>query len=108
MATTEYTVRMGEDESGNPIAYIENNGATIIAQPQFPGDSQPWVDSATALAWAEQHAAELNQYAVEAEANRQKIAEREATQDALILQAQEDSKKIAELYEMVKALTNPA
>lgn len=104
MATT-YTVRMVE-ENGNPVAYIDADGSPVIRQPFAPGNSEesPWSSIEEAKSWADKHAEDLTNYSIEGDRIKAENDRKAAEQDALLLQAKEDSKKIAELYEMVKAL----
>jgi len=105
MATT-YTVRMAE-EDGVPVAYIDADGMAVIRQHHAPGngDEQPWVSMEEAKAWADKHAEDLTNSSIEGDRVKADSERRLAEQDALLLQAKEDSKKLAEMYDMVKALS---
>jgi hypothetical protein len=70
------------------------------------GDDATWDSMEEAKAWADQHATELTNYSIAGDAAKLAEEQRVAEQDALIIQAKEDSKKIAELYDMIKALHN--
>jgi hypothetical protein len=104
MATT-YVVRMVEEDA-KIVAYIDADGSPVIRQPSAPGmgDGATWASVNEAQAWANQHAADLTNYSIEGDKAKLESERRVAEGDALIIQAKEDSKKIAELYDMVKAL----
>ena len=56
--TKKYTTRVTNDENGI-IAWIDQDGAKCIMQPNAPGETDGWATEAEATAWADQHAAEL-------------------------------------------------
>ena len=95
-----YTVRVTNEE-GKITAWIDQDGKICIQQPHTPGaqEGSTWASEAEAQAWAESHAAELEKMAEDALAAK-------AQQDELIAQAKVDSQKIADIYEMLTALTN--
>ena len=105
MATT-YTVRM-EEENGNPVAYIDADGFAVIRQPHAPGNTEdnPWTSFDDAKAWADKHAEDLTNYSLEGDRIKAENERKAAEQDALLIQAKEDSKKLAEIYDMLKTLS---
>lgn len=95
------------EENGHPVAYIDADGTAVIRQPHAPGNTEdnPWTSFEDAKAWADKHAEDLTNHSLEGDRIKAENERKAAEQDALLLQAKEDSKKLAELYDMVKALT---
>lgn len=54
----KYTVRITNEE-GKILAWIDQDGSRCIMQPGLPGDPNGWDSEEQALAWANNHAAEL-------------------------------------------------
>jgi len=101
----EYTTRIVEEE-GKLMVYIDINGEPIIGQPGLPGQ-ETWSSREEAESWATQHVENLISYDNAVEAAKLEAERAKAEQDALILQAKEDSKKIEEIHQMLSQLTNP-
>jgi hypothetical protein len=101
-----YTTRIVE-EDGKLIAYIDINGEPVIGQPGLPGQNT-WSSREEAEAWLTQHVENLISYDAQAEAARLEAETAKAEQDALILQAKEDSVKIEQIYQMLSQLSNPS
>ena len=55
---SKYTARVTNDEQGI-IAWVDQDNAKCIMQPHLPGETEPWVSEAAALAWATAHAADM-------------------------------------------------
>lgn len=94
-----YSVRITNEE-GKITAWIDRDGKICIGQPHAPGmpEGSNWNSEEEALAWANEHAAEL-------EAMNKKAAEVQEQQNQLIEQAKADSIKLAEIHEMLSKLT---
>lgn len=97
MAT--FTTRV-TNENGVIKAWVDQNGSICIEQPHAPGqpDGSMWSSEEEAQAWATEHANLLQTMSDESDARR-------AREEALLAQAEADSQKIAEIYEMLKSLT---
>jgi hypothetical protein len=95
-----YTVRVTNEE-GKITAWIDQAGKVCIQQPSAPGtqEGSTWASEAEAQAWADEHASQLEKMNDDSIANK-------AQQDELIAQAKIDSQKIADIYEMLTALSN--
>lgn len=93
-----YTSRT-ELEDGAVVAWIDRDGYQMIRQPHHPNafNNQPWASEAEALAWADATIADL-------EANEARQAQQIADQEAAAARAIEDSTKLAEMYEAIKAI----
>lgn len=107
MAIPSYTVRI-TNEDGKITAWIDKDNNLCIEQPNHPNllsTGENWASEAEATAWAELHAAELTQSAIDAEAAA--IAEAEAkAQEAAARQAiLDNASKIDEIHAMLTQLT---
>ena len=93
-----YTSRT-ELENGSVVAWIDRDGYQMIRQPHHPNafNNEPWTSEAEALAWADATIVDL-------EANEAKQAQQIADQEAAAARAVEDSAKLAEMYEAIKAI----
>lgn len=93
-----YTSRI-ELEDGAVVAWIDRDGYQMIRQPHHPNafNNEPWATEAQALAWADATIADL-------EANEARQAQQVADQEAAAARAIEDSAKLAEMYEVIKAI----
>ena len=108
MAIPTYTVRI-TNQDGKIIAWIDKNNSLCIEQPNHPdllSTGENWSSESEAQIWADQHAAELTQSAIDAEAAA--IAEAEAkAQEAAARQAiLDNAAKIDEIHAMLTQLTN--
>jgi hypothetical protein len=74
----KYTVRVTNDENGIN-AWIDQDGAICIMQPNEPGKSELWANEAEATAWANKHAADLE---ASYEASIAEAAEKKAREEA--------------------------
>jgi hypothetical protein len=94
-----YTTRITNNE-GKITAWVDRDGKVCIGQPHAPGmpEGSNWNSEEEALAWANEHAAEL-------EAMNQKANAVQAQQNELIEQAKADSAKLTEIHEMLTKLT---
>lgn len=96
----DYTIRITND---NEIikAWIDIDGDVCIEQPHAPGkpEGSTWGSEQEAQDWADKHVAKMK----EMDAKSEELA---AQQHELIAQAKIDSQKIADIYEMLNALTN--
>ena len=100
----KYTVRITNDAEGIN-AWIDQDGLTCIKQPCAPDKTGQWATEAEALAWANEHAAQLeDQYLAGVEALR-KEQELKDTQLAA-LQAQIAS--AAALTAILEKLSSPS
>jgi hypothetical protein len=101
----KYTVRVTQEEAGHYAAWIDQDGKICIKQENVPGLESKFSTAEEAQAWADAHAVEL-----EAMYNAGLAAQ--AQQEALLLQAQQDSQKLTEIHAMLTQLTggpnNPA
>jgi hypothetical protein len=78
----KYTVRITNDENGIN-AWIDQDGQKCIMQPNLPGQEGNWATEADALAWANTHAAELeNAYETQIAAAKLKAEREEAAHKA--------------------------
>jgi hypothetical protein len=93
-----YTSRT-ELEDGAVVAWINRDGFQMIRQPHHPNafNNEPWSSEAEALAWADATIADL-------EENEARQAQQIADQEAAAARAIEDSAKLAEMYEAIKAI----
>lgn len=93
-----YTSRT-ELENGEVVAWIDRDGYQMIRQPHHPNafNNEPWASEVEALAWADATIADL-------EANEARQAQQIADQEAAAARAAEDSAKLAEMYEAIKAI----
>lgn len=100
----KYTVRITNDENGIQ-AWIDQDGMKCIMQPHAPGETTPWNSEAEALAWANQHAADLEasyEAAVAAEARKKEL------EDAQLAALQAQVTQAAALTAILERLTNPS
>jgi hypothetical protein len=93
-----YTSRT-ELEDGAVVAWIDRDGYQMIRQPHHPNafNNEPWATEAEALAWADATIVDL-------EENEARQAQQVADQEAAAARAIEDSAKLAEMYEVIKAI----
>jgi len=93
-----YTSRI-ELEDGAVVAWIDRDGYQMIRQPHHPNafNNEPWATEAEALAWADATIVDL-------EENEARQAQQVADQEAAAARAIEDSAKLAEMYEVIKAI----
>ena len=92
----KYTVRVTNDANGI-IAWVDQDNAKCIMQPNLPGETEPWASESAALAWANEHAASLEaSYEADIAAAALK-EEREAAQHAANLA----------MVALLERLTNP-
>lgn len=95
---SKYTSRI-ETVDGEIVAWIDRDGFQMIRQPHHPNalNNETWATEADALAWAEATIVDIA-------ADEVKQAQQQADQAALLAQAKEDSSKLAEIYDAIKAI----
>lgn len=93
----KYTVRITNDAEGIK-AWVDQDGEICIMQPHAPGETEPWATEATALAWANKHAADLEASYEAGIAAAALKEEREAAQHAANLA----------MVALLERLTNPS
>jgi hypothetical protein len=93
----KYTVRVTNDDQGI-IAWVDQDGAKCIMQPNLPGETEPWASEAEALAWANAHAADMEANYEAGIASAALKEEREAAQHAANLA----------MVALLERLTNPS
>lgn len=108
MAISTYTARV-TTTNGKITAWVDRDGALCIEQPNAPeklstGDT--WASVAEAQAWADKHAADLTQMAIETEAELIAKAEAEALENAARQAILDNASKVDEIHAMLTALTN--
>jgi hypothetical protein len=108
MATPTYTARVTTAD-GKITAWVDRDGSLCIEQPNAPeklntGDN--WASVEEAQEWADKHAADLTQMAIETEAELIAKAEQEALENAARQAILDNASKVDEIHAMLTALTN--
>ncbi len=108
MAISTYQARVTNTD-GKITAWVDKDGSLCIEQPNAPeklSTGENWASAEEAQAWAEKHAADLTQMAIETEAELIAKAEREALEDAARQAILDNATKVDEIHAMLSALTN--
>jgi hypothetical protein len=107
MTVPIYTPRV-TNEAGVITAWIDKDNALCIEQPNHPtlvGTGLSWESEADALTWAEAHAEQLRQYAIETEEKEAAAAEAVVAEAAARQAILDNASKISEIHAMLTALT---
>ena len=107
MATPIYTTRVTTTD-GKITAWVDKDGSLCIEQPNAPeklGTGENWASVTEAQAWADKHAADLTQMAIDSEADSIAKAEAEALENAARQAILDNASKIDEIHSMLSALT---
>jgi hypothetical protein len=108
MAIPSYTVRV-TNEGGKITAWIDKDNQVCIEQPNLPGllgTGDNWATETDALAWAEEHAAQLTSSAEAVEAELIAKAEKEAQEAAARQAILDNASKMDEIHAMLTQLTS--
>ena len=108
MAIPTYTARV-TNEDGKITAWVDRNNTVCIEQPNLPSllaTNETWATEELALAWAEEHAAQLTASAEAAEAAEIAKAEKEAHEAAARQSILDNASKIDEIHAMLTQLTS--
>ena len=108
MAISTYTARV-TNADGKITAWVDKDGLLCIEQPNAPeklstGDT--WASVEEAQAWADKHANDLTQMAIQTEADLVAKAEAEALENAARQAILDNASKVDEIHAMLTALTN--
>lgn len=93
-----YTTRVTNDENGI-VAWVDLNGEKCIMQPHSPSNTENWKTEAEAQAWADKHAAELEQVYQDSMAAMARKKELEDSQHAANLAAIETANALKVIVE---------
>lgn len=94
----KYTVRITNNEEGIK-AWIDQDGLICIMQPSAPDKTEPWATEAEAKAWADEHAALLEEQhlaTLEAQRKEQELKDTQLAALQAQIQSAADLKAILE------------